>query len=170
MLLRELLGLLRCCWPSLLLHCALHPLWGSVQVGPRCWHGKGPGGGSRQSPRADPRRGRAVGCAAGAPEAGEAAAGLDAVPPVPAMRDRARRAAAPGFREPAGDSALRPEPGGAGLLSDHRLGQRLALGMEEAAEGGAHGAQLRRAGGGRGWPWGFNDGGESGVLRAKAAF
>ncbi|NXW87467.1 PRIMA protein, partial [Alopecoenas beccarii] len=32
MLLRELLGLLRCCWPSLLLHCALHPLWGSVQV------------------------------------------------------------------------------------------------------------------------------------------
>ncbi|NXV82126.1 PRIMA protein, partial [Atlantisia rogersi] len=32
MLLRELLGLLRCCWPSLLLHCALHPLWGSVQI------------------------------------------------------------------------------------------------------------------------------------------
>ncbi|KAK2541185.1 Prima1 [Columba guinea] len=32
MLLRELLGLLRCCWPSLLLHCALHPLWGSVQL------------------------------------------------------------------------------------------------------------------------------------------
>ncbi|KAK2538166.1 Prima1 [Columba livia] len=32
MLLRELLGLLRCCWPSLLLHCALHPLWGSVQM------------------------------------------------------------------------------------------------------------------------------------------
>lgn len=21
-----------CCWPSLLLHCALHPLWGFVQV------------------------------------------------------------------------------------------------------------------------------------------
>ncbi|XP_053924478.1 proline-rich membrane anchor 1 isoform X3 [Cuculus canorus] len=32
MLLRELLGLLRRCWPSLLLHCALHPLWGSVQI------------------------------------------------------------------------------------------------------------------------------------------
>ncbi|XP_064569911.1 proline-rich membrane anchor 1 isoform X3 [Zonotrichia leucophrys gambelii] len=32
MLLRQLLGLLRCCWPSLLLHCALHPLWGSLQI------------------------------------------------------------------------------------------------------------------------------------------
>ncbi|XP_030308539.1 proline-rich membrane anchor 1 isoform X2 [Calypte anna] len=32
MLLRELLGLLRCCWPSLLLHCAFHPLWGSFQI------------------------------------------------------------------------------------------------------------------------------------------
>ncbi|XP_075782784.1 proline-rich membrane anchor 1 isoform X2 [Pelodiscus sinensis] len=29
---RELLLLLRCCWPSLLLHCALHPLWGFVQI------------------------------------------------------------------------------------------------------------------------------------------
>ncbi|XP_039568804.1 proline-rich membrane anchor 1 isoform X2 [Passer montanus] len=32
MLLRQLLGLLRRCWPSLLLHCALHPLWGSLQI------------------------------------------------------------------------------------------------------------------------------------------
>ncbi|XP_066177897.1 proline-rich membrane anchor 1 isoform X2 [Sylvia atricapilla] len=32
MLLRQLLGLLRCCWSSLLLHCALHPLWGSLQI------------------------------------------------------------------------------------------------------------------------------------------
>ncbi|XP_041903502.1 proline-rich membrane anchor 1 isoform X2 [Corvus hawaiiensis] len=32
MLLRQLLGLLRYCWPSLLLHCALHPLWGSLQI------------------------------------------------------------------------------------------------------------------------------------------
>ncbi|XP_074091574.1 proline-rich membrane anchor 1 isoform X2 [Macrotis lagotis] len=22
----------RCCWPSLLLHCALHPLWGFIQI------------------------------------------------------------------------------------------------------------------------------------------
>ncbi|XP_067403198.1 proline-rich membrane anchor 1 isoform X1 [Emydura macquarii macquarii] len=29
---RELLLLLHCCWPSLLLHCALHPLWGCIQI------------------------------------------------------------------------------------------------------------------------------------------
>ncbi|XP_075282655.1 proline-rich membrane anchor 1 isoform X1 [Opisthocomus hoazin] len=32
MLLRGLPGLLRRCWPSLLLHWALHPLWGSGQI------------------------------------------------------------------------------------------------------------------------------------------
>lgn len=84
MLLRELLGLLRCCWPSLLLHCALHPLWGSVQVGPRS------GGRERRAePRAAPRRRRAVvpgrgnpwlcrarhGTARAAGRAGEGAAG-----------------------------------------------------------------------------------------------
>ncbi|XP_048655201.1 proline-rich membrane anchor 1 [Marmota marmota marmota] len=32
MLLRDLVLRRGCCWPSLLLHCALHPLWGFVQV------------------------------------------------------------------------------------------------------------------------------------------
>lgn len=32
MLLRDLVLGRGCCWPSLLLHCALHPLWGLVQV------------------------------------------------------------------------------------------------------------------------------------------
>ncbi|CAM2116224.1 proline-rich membrane anchor 1 [Lepidochelys kempii] len=32
MLIRELLLLLPCCWPSLLLPCALHPLWGFIQI------------------------------------------------------------------------------------------------------------------------------------------
>ncbi|XP_051010296.1 proline-rich membrane anchor 1 [Acomys russatus] len=32
MLLRDLVLRPGCCWPSLLLHCALHPLWGLVQV------------------------------------------------------------------------------------------------------------------------------------------
>nr|BAE24219.1 unnamed protein product [Mus musculus] len=32
MLLRDLVLRHGCCWPSLLLHCALHPLWGLVQV------------------------------------------------------------------------------------------------------------------------------------------
>ncbi|EPQ14919.1 Proline-rich membrane anchor 1 [Myotis brandtii] len=31
MLLRDLVLRRGCCWPSLLLHCALHPLWGFVQ-------------------------------------------------------------------------------------------------------------------------------------------
>uniref|UniRef100_D6RCX4 Proline rich membrane anchor 1 n=1 Tax=Mus musculus TaxID=10090 RepID=D6RCX4_MOUSE len=32
MLLRDLVLRHGCCWPSLLLHCALHPLWGLVQL------------------------------------------------------------------------------------------------------------------------------------------
>ncbi|EFB29683.1 hypothetical protein PANDA_013449, partial [Ailuropoda melanoleuca] len=32
MLLRDLVLRGGCCWPSLLLHCALHPLWGFMQV------------------------------------------------------------------------------------------------------------------------------------------
>ncbi|VCX13939.1 unnamed protein product, partial [Gulo gulo] len=32
MLLRDLVLRRGCCWPSLLLQCALHPLWGFVQV------------------------------------------------------------------------------------------------------------------------------------------
>uniref|UniRef100_A0A8C4N3J3 Proline rich membrane anchor 1 n=1 Tax=Equus asinus TaxID=9793 RepID=A0A8C4N3J3_EQUAS len=32
MLLRDLVLRRGCCWSSLLLHCALHPLWGFVQV------------------------------------------------------------------------------------------------------------------------------------------
>uniref|UniRef100_A0A8D0G783 Proline rich membrane anchor 1 n=1 Tax=Sphenodon punctatus TaxID=8508 RepID=A0A8D0G783_SPHPU len=32
MLIRELLLLIHYCWPSLLLHCALHPLWGFIQI------------------------------------------------------------------------------------------------------------------------------------------
>uniref|UniRef100_A0A8C5LCH5 Proline rich membrane anchor 1 n=1 Tax=Jaculus jaculus TaxID=51337 RepID=A0A8C5LCH5_JACJA len=32
MLLRDLVLRRGCCWPSILLHCALHPLWGFVQV------------------------------------------------------------------------------------------------------------------------------------------
>lgn len=32
MLLRDLVLSRGRCWPSLLLHCALHPLWGLVQV------------------------------------------------------------------------------------------------------------------------------------------
>ncbi|ELR56047.1 Proline-rich membrane anchor 1 [Bos mutus] len=49
MLLRDLVLRRGCCWPSLLLHCALHPLWGFVQVsgGAGCaprttsWAGRG---------------------------------------------------------------------------------------------------------------------------------
>lgn len=36
MLLRDLVLRRGCCWPSLLLHCALHPLWGFVQVSRGC--------------------------------------------------------------------------------------------------------------------------------------
>lgn len=43
MLLRDLVLRRGCCWPSLLLHCALHPLWGFVQVS---------GGGVVWAPRA----------------------------------------------------------------------------------------------------------------------
>uniref|UniRef100_A0A803T0M0 Proline rich membrane anchor 1 n=1 Tax=Anolis carolinensis TaxID=28377 RepID=A0A803T0M0_ANOCA len=32
MLIREVLLLLQCCWPSLLLHWTLHPIWGFIQI------------------------------------------------------------------------------------------------------------------------------------------
>lgn len=179
MLLRELLGLLRCCWPSLLLHCALHPLWGSVQVGPPEPAGRqlrlarppacrerGAAGRERGARRAEPPRPRGAG-------AGGVGVGGAGGPPGAGKSCCSSRRGAPSAAAAAGRGARRPggrlrAPGGAGVGVGSPGERELTFFGAPAAGGFAsafccgrqgargeavRGAKLRQPDFGNGLPW-----------------